>query len=58
MGVNGLHSVLGANYKVLCSKYDMNLNNIMVWNERCANEEGIIRKQVRQLCEVRDRCGT
>ncbi len=39
----------------------MNLNNIMkVWNERCANEEDIIRKceQVRELCEVRDRCLT
>ncbi len=31
-----------------------------VWNERCATEEEIIRKcaQVRELCEVRDRCGT
>ncbi len=39
----------------------MNLNNIMkVWNERCANGEDIIRKceQVRELCEVRDRCVT
>ncbi len=61
MGVNGLYSVLGANYRVLCIKYGMNLNNIMkVWNERCANEEDIIRKceQVRELCEVRDRCVT
>ncbi len=39
MGVNGLYSVLGANYRLLCTKYGMNLNNIMkVWNERCANE--------------------
>ncbi len=31
-----------------------------VWNERCANEEDIIRKceEVRELCEVRDRCVT
>ncbi len=31
-----------------------------VWNERCANEEEIIRKweQVRELCEVRDMCVT
>ncbi len=29
MGVNGLYSVLGANYRVLCTKYGMNLNNIM-----------------------------
>ncbi len=61
MAVNGLYSVLGANYWVLCSKYGMNLNNIMkVWNERCANEEEIIRKceQVRELCEMRDRCVT
>ncbi len=43
--VNGLYSVLGANYRVLCTKYGMNLNNIMkLWNERCANEEDIIRK--------------
>ncbi len=58
MGVNGLYSVLGANYRVLCTKYGMNLNNIMkVSNERCANEEEIVRKreQVRELCEVRDR---
>ncbi len=61
MGVNGLYSVLGANYRVLCTKYGMNLNNIMkVWYERCANEEDIITKceQVRELCEVRDRCVT
>ncbi len=45
MGVNGLYSVLGANYRMLCTKYGMNLNKIMkVWNERCANEEEIIRK--------------
>ncbi len=59
MGVNGLYSVLGANYSVLCTKYGMNLNNIMkVWNERWPNEKEIIRKceQVRELCEVRDRC--
>ncbi len=61
MGVNGLYSVLDANYTVLCTKQGMNLNNIMkVWNERCANQEDIIRKceQVRELCEVRDRCVT
>ncbi len=45
MGVKGLYSVLGANYRVVCSYCGMNLNNIMkVWNERCANEEDIIRK--------------
>ncbi len=55
MDVNGLYSVLSD------TKYGMNLNNIMkVWNERCANEEEIIRKyeQVRELCEKRDRCLT
>ncbi len=41
---HGLYSVLGANYRMLSTKYGMNLNNIMkVWNERCANEEEIIR---------------
>ncbi len=61
MGVNRLYSVLGANYIVLSTKYGMNLNNIMkIWNERCANEEEIIRKceQGRELCEVRDSCVT
>ncbi len=29
IGVNGLYSVLVANYRVLCTKYGMNLNNIM-----------------------------
>ncbi len=61
MGVNGLYSVLGANYRVLSTKYSMNWNNIMKgWNERCANEEEIIRKceQVRELCEMRDKCLT
>ncbi len=61
MGVNGLYSVLGANYRVLSTKYGMNLNNIMkIWNNICANVEEIIRKceQVRELCEVRDRCVT
>ncbi len=58
MGVNGLYSVLCANYRVLCTKYCMNLNNIMkVWNDRCANEEDIIRK-CEQVRELRDRCGT
>ncbi len=38
----------------------MNLNNIMIWNERFANDEEIIRKceEVKELCEVRDRCVT
>ncbi len=61
MGVNGLYCVVGANYRVLCTKYGLNLNNTMkVWNERSAHEEYIIRKceQVRELCEVRDRCVT
>ncbi len=61
VGVNGLYSVLGANYRVLCTKYGMNLNNIMkVWNKRCVNDEDIIRncEKVRELCEVRDRCVT
>ncbi len=35
MGMNRLYSVLCANYRVLCTKYGMNLNNIMkVWNEK------------------------
>ncbi len=44
-----------------CTKYGMNLNNILkVWNEICANEKEMIRKceQVWELCEVRDRCVT
>ncbi len=55
-----LYSVLGVNYRVICTKYGMNLNIMKVWNERCANEEDIIRKceEVRVLCEVRDRCVT
>ncbi len=28
VSMNGLYSVLGANYRVLCNKYGMNLNNI------------------------------
>ncbi len=61
ISVNGLYSILSANYRVLCTKYGMNLNNILnVWNERYATEEKIIRKceQVRELYKVRDRCGT
>ncbi len=43
MGVNRLYAVLGANYRVLSTKYGMNLNKIMKeCNERCANEEEII----------------
>ncbi len=51
MGMNRLYFVLGANYRVLCTKYGMNLNNtVKVWNERCANEKEIIRQseQVRK----------
>ncbi len=61
MGVNGLYSVLSANYRVLCTKYGMNVNNIMkVRNEKCKSKEEIIIKceQVRELYEVRDRCVT
>ncbi len=61
MGVNGLYSVLGVNYRVLCTKCSMNLNNVMnVWNGRCISEKEIIRicEQVRELYEVRERCGT
>ncbi len=47
---------------MLSTKYGMNLNNMImkVWNQRCANEEEIIRKceQVRELYEARDRCVT
>ncbi len=43
MGVNGLYSVLGANYIVLCTKYGMNLHNIMkVLNERCAKRKTLL----------------
>ncbi len=61
MDVKGFYSGLGANYRVLSTKYCMNLNNVMkVWNGRCANEKKIIGKcaQVRELCEVRDSCVT
>ncbi len=61
MYMNGLHSVLDSHYRVLITKYSMNLNNIMkVWNERCSNKEEIIRKceQVRELCDVREKCVT
>ena len=60
MGVNGLYSVLGANYRILCTKYNMNVNNVRnAWSEKCVIQEEIIRmcEQVRELCEVRDRCG-
>ncbi len=45
---------------MLSTKYGMNLNIMKVLNERCANDEQIIRKceQVRELCEMRDRCVT
>ncbi len=52
MGVKGLYSVLRANYRAPCTKYGMNLNNIIkVCNERCATDEEIIRKceQVREF---------
>ncbi len=28
VSVNGLYSVLGANYRMLCTKYGMNLSNL------------------------------
>ncbi len=64
VGVNGFYSVLAANYRVLSTKYGINVNNTImtmkVWNQRCVIKEEIIRKceQVRELCEVRDRCVT
>ncbi len=38
VGVNGLDFYLCANYRVLCTKYGMNLISIMkVWNKKFAN---------------------
>ncbi len=43
MGVIGLYSFLGANYRLLCTKYGMNLYNVMnVWNERYVIKKEII----------------
>ncbi len=46
VGVNGLFSVLGVNYRVLSTKYGMNLNIMKVWNERCSNEKEIISQRI------------
>ncbi len=49
--VNGLYSILGANYRVLCTKYDMNVNKVMnIWSEQCVVEEESVRvcEQVRE----------
>ena len=59
MGVNGIYSIMGNNYRLLRSKYDMNENNVKgSWNVKCMNESEVIRKcgQIRELCEWRDRC--
>ncbi len=31
-----MYSVLGVNERAICTKYGMNLNNLLnIWNERC-----------------------
>ena len=54
IGVNGLQSIMGNNYRLLRSKYDMNENNVKgSWNVNCMNESEVIRKcgWIRELCE-------
>ncbi len=59
MDIYGLHSVMGANKRVLQSKFYMEEMNVYeMWKETVYSESDEVRMsvQIRELCEWRDKC--
>ena len=59
MGVNGLHSIIGGNFRVMKARYDMDVSNVFkMWKDKCDEESEHIRisEQINELCGWRDRC--
>ncbi len=54
MGVEGFHSVMGRNLRLMQSKFKMDESNVLkVWNPKCDNKSDAVRLSV----QVRERCG-
>ncbi len=58
MGIEGFHSVMGRNLRLIQSKFKMDKSNVLkCWNHKCDNESDAARLsvQVRELCGWRDK---
>ena len=59
MGKYSSYSIMGANYKMLKEKYDMNESNVFKsWDNVCNSNEDTVRKcaQVVEVAQMRDSC--
>ncbi len=59
MGIEGFHSVIGRNVRLLQSRFKMDKSNVFKFcNPKCDNESDAVRLsiQVRELCRWRDKC--
>ncbi len=59
MRIEGFHSVMGRNLRLMQSKFKMDESNALkVWNHKCDNKSDAFRLsvQVRELCGWRDKC--
>ncbi len=59
MCIEGFHSVMGRNVRLMQSRFKMDESNgLKIWHHRCENERDAIRLcvQVRELCGWRDKC--
>ncbi len=59
MGIQGFHSVIQDNIRLMKSRFKMEERNVIkVWNHKCDNENDTVRLsvQVREFCEWRDKC--
>ena len=44
MGVNGTHSIMGANFRLMQTRYEMNVSNVYVkWKDMCNSDQESIR---------------
>ncbi len=53
MGIEGFHSVMGRNLRLMQSNFKMDERNVLTfWNHKCDNESDAVRLsvQVRELC--------
>ncbi len=59
MGIEGFHSVMGGNLRLMQSKFKMDERNVLkFWNHKCDDESDAVRLsvQVRELCGWIDNC--
>ncbi len=59
MGIEGFHSVIGRNKRLMQSRFKLEKRNLLkFWNHKYDNKSDAVRMsvQVRELCEWRDKC--